>query len=182
MKWILLCSYLAIIPLAAAKTQSLAELSRLELERRQKIEQQGVPAKRIEYVGRSDRVTGGTVSTSSPVAGKTSRAEPAAKADPRPALRTFQARLQKLDRDIAQAEDRVKVLRKKIEAERWAPIKTAKGSLGLGSSAAVDQLRWQVTELEGKIAALRRERGDVFQAGRKAGYLPGELENRGILR
>jgi hypothetical protein len=43
-------------------------------------------------------------------------------------------------------------------------------------------MRWQILELEGKLAGLRRDRVDTFQAGRKAGYLPGELEGRGIVR
>ena len=44
------------------------------------------------------------------------------------------------------------------------------------------KMRWQILELEGKLAGMRRDRIDTFQAGRKAGYLPGELEGRGIVR
>lgn len=74
------------------------------------------------------------------------------------------------------------MLRARADAERWTSIKTGKGSRGSAISSAAEQLRWQISELELKLADWRRERSDVFQAGRKAGYLPGELDGRGTLR
>lgn len=160
----------------------MAEVARKEAERRQKIDEQGVRVKRIESADLPLHAPGGAVSTSSlesrPVAAKTA----AARAEPRPTLRSFQARLQKLDRDIGQAEAKLKVLRARADSERWAGIRTSKGSRGSGSAGAQDTLRWQILDLETRLAGLRRERSDVFQAGRKAGYLPGELESRGIIR
>ena len=66
----------------------------------------------------------------------------------------------------------------RIDAERPAPVKTAKGSLGSGANPTLDKLRWQVQDLESQLGGLRAERSDVFQAGRRAGYQPGELEGR----
>jgi hypothetical protein len=171
-----------LLPVIAVAAQSLADLARAEAERRKQIERQGIPAKRIESFGRLPEVSRGAVSTSNPAFRPAAAAGAAAKTEPRPALRTFQSRLQKLDGEIAKAEDRIKLLRAKADAARWAPMKITKGSQGGASASNQDQLHWQILELEGKIAALRRERSDVFQAGRRAGYLPGELEGRGILR
>jgi hypothetical protein len=123
----------------------------------------------------------GAVTISSPGPHSAAPAAPAAKEPPRATLRSFQSRLQKLDRDIALAEERLKVLKAKADAERWAPVRTIKGSKGSASSSQ-DQLRWQILELEGRLELMRRDRSDTFQAGRKAGYLPGELENRGTIR
>jgi hypothetical protein len=167
---------------AMVTTQSLADVARKEAERRRSIDEQGIPVKRIEFTGQAQGASAGTISVSSLEKGSVSPNASAAKPEPRASLRSFQTRLQKLDRDIVQAEERLKLLRARAEAERWAPIKTAKGSRGSGSSPAQDQLHWQILELEGKLTGLRRDRSDTFQAGRKAGYLPGELEGRGIIR
>ena len=178
---ILLALLPASIAVAAADLQSLAEVARKEAARRQKLEREGIQEKRIECRNPADLAPGGAISTSSGVPGLAGANAPAQKAEPRPALRSFQTRLQKLDRDIQQAEERLKLLRARAEADRWAAARTGKGSKGSGSPLA-DQLRWQILELESKLGQLRRERGDVFQAGKKAGYLPGELEGRGIVR
>ena len=178
---ILLALLPASIAVAAADLQSLAEVARKEAERRQKLDQQGIQEKRIECRDPSDLAPGGAISTSSGSPALKGTNVPAQKAEPRATLRSFQTRLQKLDRDVQQAEERLKLLRARAEADRWAVNKTGKGSKGSGSSSA-EQMRWQILELETKLAQLRRERGDVFQAGRKAGYLPGELEGRGIMR
>ena len=176
---------LALLPVsiavAAADLQSLAEVARKEAERRHKLDQQGIQEKRIEVANPADLAPGGAISTSSASPGLAGASGPAQKPEPRATLRSFQTRLQKLDRDIQASEERLKLLRARAEAERWAIIKTGKGSKGSGSSSP-EQLRWQILELEGKLAQLRRERGDVYQAGKKAGYLPGELEGRGIVR
>jgi hypothetical protein len=163
-------------------SQSLVDMARREAERRRRIDEQGIPVKRIEFAGQAQGTFAGAISVFSLEKGVVSQNASTVRAEPRVALRSFQTRLQKLDGDIQRAEERLKLLRARAEAERWAPIKTAKGSRGSGSSAAQDQLRWQILELEGKVAGLRRDRSDTFQAGRKAGYLPGELEGRGIAR
>ncbi len=180
--FVILLMILQAISTAAGERQSLADAARKEAERRLKVDQQGVPVRRIESADLTRVASAGAISVSSPElhASLSNAREP--RAEPRASLRSFQARLQKLDRDIAQAEERLKLLRARADAERWAPTKSAKGSRGSGSSPVQDQLRWQILETEGKLADLRRDRSDTFQAGRKAGYLPGELENRGVMR
>jgi len=178
---ILLALLPASIAVAAADLQSLAEVARKEAERRQRLDQQGIQEKRIEIANPADLAPGGAISTSAGFSGLARPSAPAQKAEPRATLRSFQTRLQKLDRDIRASEDRLKLLRTRAETERRSAIRTGKGSKGSGSSSP-DQLRWQILELEGKLAQERQERDDVFQAGKKAGYLPGELEGRGIVR
>ena len=166
---------------AASDLQSLAEAARKEAERRQGLDQQNIKVKRIETCDLSQFAPGGTISLSSP---QSDAALPlaAAKPPPRPSLRSFQSRLQKLDQDIMQAEDRLKQLRARTEAERWSPSRPAKGSMGFVLSSSARQLSSQIQEVEAKLARLRLERSNTFQDGRKAGYLPGELENRGVIR
>jgi hypothetical protein len=159
-------------------SQSLTEVARKEAERRQRLAQQGIQEKRIDGSDPALLARGGAISTSAPDARSVSGTSAAPKTEVRESLRFYQTRLQKLDRDIGQAEQKLKLLRLKAAAERWAPIKTAKGSRGSGSSSAQDQTVWEIKELEIKLESLRRERADTFQAGRKAGYLPGELEGR----
>ena len=43
------------------------------------------------------------------------------------------------------------------------------------------RLQAEIEELELKLKQLRRERAETFDDGRKAGYLPGELEGKGII-
>jgi hypothetical protein len=167
---------------ASGAPQSLAEAARREAERRQKLDQEGVREKKIEAADTARLAPGGAISTFSPGSAPVAANLPPAKSEPRASLRSFQTRLQKLDRDIQQAEGQLKQLRARADAERWAPVRTLKGSKGLDPSLIQEQLRRQIAELEGKLARLRLERGDTFFAGRKAGFLPGELENRGIIR
>jgi len=162
--------------------QSLAEAARREAERRQKLDREGVQEKRIEATDLARLAPGGAISTFAPGSGLAPASVSAAKSEPPVSLRSFQTRLQKLDRDIQQAEGQLKQLKVRADAERWAPVKVLKGSGGTDPAAARARLRSQIAELEGKLARLRVERGDTFFAGRKAGYLPGELENRGIVR
>ncbi len=183
MNWIWYLIFLgATSAMSSAATQSLTEVARKEAERRQKIDQQNVQVKKIESADLTSTNSNGTVSVSKTESSSTNLKVPATKPDARATLRSFQIRLQKLDNDIVQAEERLRLLRARAEAERWTVARAPKGSRGAGLITGQDQFRWQILEAEGKLAGLRRDRSDVFQAGRKAGYLPGDLEMRGIVR
>ena len=43
------------------------------------------------------------------------------------------------------------------------------------------RLREQIEELEIKLKYMREERRENYEMGRKAGYLPGDLEGKGIV-
>ncbi len=179
--WAILLTFSAAAGLSlTADPQSLADAARVEAERRRLLDQQGVKAKKIEAADPAQLAPNGNIGISSPGAHAIPASAVAKKSDSRASLRTFQTSLQKLDRDIAQTEGRLKLLRARADAERWAPVKTTKGSRGSAASASQDQMRWQILDLEAKLARLKQERMDTFEAGRKAGYLPGELENRGV--
>jgi len=166
----------------ALDLQSLAEAARKEAERRQGLDQQNIKVKRIESSDLAQLAPGGSISLSLTGSDASLRFAPTAKPPPRPSLRSFQSRLQKLDRDILQAEDRLKQLQARAEAERWSPARPAKGSMGFVLSSSARQLASQIQEVEAKLVRLRLDRSNTFQDGRKAGFLPGELENRGIIR
>ncbi len=168
--------------IAGAYPQSLAELARQEAERRRKLDQQGVQAKVITVEDPAQLAPGGSISTSTPAAGRASADASAAKAVSRASLRSYQTTLQKLDREIRQTEEKIKLLQARLEARRRSANQAAIGSRSSSSAAGVEQMRWQIKDLEGDLSSLKRERSDAFQAGRKAGYLPGELEGRGIIR
>jgi len=167
---------------AALDLQSLAEAARKEAERRQGLDQQNLKVKRFETCDLAQLAPRATISLSSPGSVVALPLAPAAKPPPRPSLRSFQDRLQKLDRDILQAEDRLKQLRARAEAERRSPTRPAKKSGGFVLSSSAGQLASQIQELEAKLVRLRLDRSNTFLDGRKAGFLPGELENRGIIR
>ena len=54
--------------------------------------------------------------------------------------------------------------------------------MGFVQSSSSMQLASQIQELEAKLVRLHMDRSNTFQDGRKAGFLPGELENRGVIR
>jgi hypothetical protein len=42
-------------------------------------------------------------------------------------------------------------------------------------------LQREIDELESKLKRIRRERQEIYEEGRKAGFLPGELDGRGLI-
>ncbi len=163
-----------------AAPQSLAEAARKEAQRRKALEQQGVEGK-VVSAGPAPAAR-----TAEPAATER-RATPRAGADQaglsrtRVSLRSLRTALQKLDRDIRQSEDRLSSLRARMEAEKWKLPKVGRSSRVSASSSAGERLRVQIQDLEAKLKRLRSERYDTYEAGRKAGYLPGELDGKGIV-
>ena len=119
----------------------------------------------------------GNLSTSKParIAASREQVEPAARMSG--LLRSFQTRLHKLDREISRSDGRLELLRSRLSAERRA----SEGTRREASASSLERLRQQIGELELKLGQLREERADTYRAGRKAGFLPGELEDRGII-
>jgi chromosome segregation ATPase len=166
-----------LVPAPQSPSSSLADLARKETERRQELDRQGIEARKIEESEAAARARDGTITTSSPVTNNAAPKTSPPKAEARESLRSFQSRIEKLDRDISQGELKLQMLRARADAERRKPV-TLRGSGKSASTASADALQRQIQELETKLESTRRERGDVFQAGRRAGYLPGELEDR----
>jgi predicted nucleic acid-binding Zn-ribbon protein len=96
-------------------------------------------------------------------------------------LRRYQSALKKLDREIKKTETSLASKRARLRAEKSAPIKMGRSS-GSGKTRNLQsQLQNQIEELQIKLKQLRKERLDVYDSGKKAGFLPGELEERGLI-
>jgi predicted RNase H-like nuclease (RuvC/YqgF family) len=161
-------------------SQSLAELARKEAERRKLLEREGVEGKIIRDI-EARQPSNGNISTSSlPANSKKSQAQSTSTGS-RASLKSYRATIEKLDREIRQSKDKLVTLRTRLETERWAPPKSGKVSASFNSDSTVERLRTQIQELEAKLKQLQRDRLQSYDAGLKAGYLPGELDGKGIM-
>jgi hypothetical protein len=161
-------------------SQSLAELARKEAERRRALKEQGIWGKVIEsgdlslggnsgWITTSDATSSPSALTSGSQAGKN-----AARAG------SYRTRLQSLDRQIRQNEEQLRLLKARMAAERWAPPKVGRITRNQRTGSSFEDLRWKALQLEAKLKQLRTERLEVYEQGRKAGFLPGELEGKRI--
>jgi predicted RNase H-like nuclease (RuvC/YqgF family) len=161
--------------------QSLAEIARREGERRMQLDQLGIEGKVIEGNPEQLAPKGNlTVFTPKSPAHKntpTSSASPKSK----PPIRSLRTKLQKLDREIKKGEDSIEMLRTRLHEARWALPKIGKVKGDNQNVALQRRLREQIEELEIKLKYMREERRENYEMGRKAGYLPGELEGKGIV-
>ncbi len=170
---------IAAAPSSYPATQSLAEVARREAERRRELDRQGVEAKVID--GSSPQLApNGNLSTSSPASGPRARDDPAGSAG-RGRPRSYRTRIQRLDREIRSAEDRIAVLQERLRKERWALPKVGRLSRSSGAATSQERLQGQIRDLEGKVKQLKRERREVWDEGRRSGYQPGELDGKGLV-
>ena len=166
--------------IAFAFPQTLAEAARKEAERRKALAQQGVEGKVI-----SDqdvrKAQSGNVTISSPAyrpqAGSPAPSSTRGGKSPQP----YRTSIKKLEREIGQSEERLTMLRSRAQADRWAITKTGKPARGSSGEATQERLRGEIQLLESKLKRLQSERQEIYDAGRKAGFEPGELEGRGIV-
>lgn len=177
MALILLIVLPALLPCSLA-AQSLAEVARREAERRRELDRQGVAARVIDGDA-AQLAPNGNVSTSSPAPRSRMPGDPAGHASVKQP-RSYRTRIQKLDRDIVSAEDRVTVLRERLRKERWALPKVGRLSRSSGAATSQERLERQIRDLDSKVRQLRRERREVWDEGRRAGYQPGELDGKGL--
>jgi hypothetical protein len=173
-----LAIFLLCMTASLGKAQSLSEASQREAERRKNLDQNGVEAKVIAEDDLSQAALKANVSVSSPsYASKAASKETASKANVQP----YRNALQKYDREIDQGEEKLKSLRARLNAERWALPRVGKISSSSDSSSSQEKLKTQIQDLESKLARLRRERLEKYDSGRKAGFLPGELDGKGVM-
>ena len=161
-----------------ARPQSLAEAARREAERRKALDQQGIEAK----VVRGDASGhGGDPSNSLSVPPSFKDAGAGGTAKGRASLQSLRTKLRKLDLDIQQGEERLRNFRARLESEKWQLPKVGKTYKGNAGTSASERIRIQIQELEAKLRRWTRERFEIYEIGRKAGYLPGELDGKGIV-
>jgi len=174
-----------LLLLAVLLAQSLGDLARREAERRRTVDEQGLPEKTILQQDVARLGAGGSVSTSSALPHDK---PPPARASPpvgaRDSLARYRSTLQKLDREIRTAEDKIALLRArgKSEADNPAtPRRNSRSRRGGGARATADHRPdVQIKEWETKLKRLRQDRFETYDAGRRAGFLPGELDGKGI--
>jgi hypothetical protein len=161
--------------------QSLADVAREEAERRRLLDQQGVEAKVIVDVVPQNSSGSLTLSTgpSSTIARKTSKESTSSRE--KTSLNGIRASLQKLDRSIKQTQERLEVGRARLHAERWAIPKTGRVSARGDTEKAQSRLRQEMEALQKKLDQLQQDRSEIYDRGKKAGFLPGELTGKGII-
>jgi len=161
--------------------QSLSDIARQEAERRKLLEQQGIEGKVIEPEAVQSSQKGSlTVSTNPP--SKTLREKPETAPKGQASLRSFKSTLQKLDRAIRQNEERLESRRARLQSARSEILlKSGRTSSGGRQSNTANRLQEEIEDLEMKLRQLREERFETYRAGKKAGFLPGELDGKGII-
>jgi hypothetical protein len=169
---------LCLSVLFALGTQSLTDFARQEAERRQLLEEQGIQGKVIVNNAASSALNG---EASMPEAPSTRREKPAPQSDSLKGGKSagnYQTALQKLDQQIQQSEERLASLQARLHAEKWSVPKTRRASGRSRPKNSAGQLQIQIQELQMKVKRLREERFEVYESGRKAGFMPGELDGK----
>jgi len=176
---IFIWGFLVVMPVFA--TESLADAARRESERRDRIEQLGIEEKVIEGNGKCS-LPEGNVSVLKPSEIKPGKVERTSfPAKDRSALRQYRTKLQKLDKNIRKEESRLEKLRERLDSlkEKSLRIGDLKGFSRNNESR--DRIMEQIESLQVDLKLLRREKREVFDSGRIEGFLPGELEGKGII-
>jgi DNA repair exonuclease SbcCD ATPase subunit len=169
-----------LIPAILLCMQSLADVARQEAERRRSLDQQGIEAKVIDNVPPN---SGGTLAVSSdvphPVSPRASKGAAASKG--KSSVDGIRTALQKLDRGIQQTKERLESRRTRLQSERWKNPKTVRASSVSDPEKSQARLKQEIEELERKLEQLQQERREVYDRGKRAGFLPGELTGKGII-
>ena len=71
--------------------------------------------------------------------------------------------------------------RARLQTEKRANFKSGKASKGAGAENLQNRLQAEIKELQIKLKQLRDERFEVYEAGKRAGFLPGELEGKALI-
>jgi hypothetical protein len=159
--------------------QSLADVAREEAERRRRLDEQGIEAKTIVYIPQKDGIEAVSTGSGRSVPDKVPRRT--GPSEERKSTRNYRTAIQKLDRVILQTEERLESRRKRLESSHREIPKTGRGSSRGNSEISQSRLKDEIEDLEIKLRQLRQERFETYQAGKKAGFLPGELDGKGII-
>ncbi|MBN2242471.1 MAG: hypothetical protein JW793_07260 [Acidobacteria bacterium] len=161
--------------------QSLADAARREAERRENLERSGIEGKVIEGNGEAS-VAEGNVTLFAPsevYPEDTIRSTPGP--EYRSPLRQYRAKLQKLDREIEKKEVRLEKLRSRLDSLRRESLRIGNFTGLSRNEDSRDRTQEQMDELQTDLALLRKERRELYDQGRKEGFLPGELDDKGIV-
>jgi hypothetical protein len=170
----ILCLFLELMPAnsAANPPQTVSEAALKEADRRKLLEQQGVEGKTILQGDVGKLGAGANVTSGTPLP-PASRPATARESPPKPDR--YRSQLLKLDGEIRRMEEKLSVLRSRLETERHFPFRLGR------TSNAVQKTEAQIRSYADRIERLRLERMKVYDAGLRAGFLPGELDGKGIV-
>jgi len=158
---------------------SLADAARKEAERRRALETQGVEAKVIAMSGPA-RVQSDKAVVSRPLP-KVPRVETQESSATAGHLRSVRNGLERMDRQIRETADRLAVLKSRADTARKENITRLRRPSARQGPTTEDRLRTEIQLLEAKLVRLREERLRAYDAGRRAGFLPGELDGKGAV-
>lgn len=176
-----LCQCFRLVLLLVAAAQSLADVAGTEAERRALVDAQGSVVKVIDGEpggwAPDANLTGGVPPPPSPAPDRAPM-----RREESQSLRHYRNMLQKLDQAIRKEERQLALKREKLEAGRRTlpgpgPLKARSGGW---KREARERLEAEIREIGERLVELRRARADCYDEGRKAGFLPGELDGRGI--
>jgi hypothetical protein len=171
----------SLILISVLLLQSLADVARKEAERRKQIDEQGIEVKVIQRNG-PPASEGNMVRAKSPRSAPLQNETSSGARGERRSSKSYRSAIQKLDGEIRQDEMLLESLRTRMQSEKWALPKV--GRISKNSSTSADnqaKLQNQIEELQIKLDRARRERLETYQDGKKSGYLPGELDGKGII-
>jgi|GEM_PF-769509 len=182
-RFCLIMAGLVFIPLSDLSTaaQSLVDAARREAERREGLEQLGIEETVIE--GNGESYSGeGNVSVFGP-SGTTSPKKYAtpSSAKNQSSLSRYRKTIQKLDQNILKEEERRKRLQNRLEDLRREGYRIGDLTKRRRNEESQNRTREQIEELEVNLKLMRKERNEVYDSGKKAGFLPGELDGKGIV-
>ncbi len=167
-----------LILLTVFNLQSLADFAREEAERRKQLEEQGISGKVIESNTAHPAVDEGMSGPVSRSERSDKSSEHSSSSKGQSSVLKYRTTLQKLDREIKQAEDRLAARQARLQSERWANPKTVRASSRSKPKDNASKLKAEIEELQIKLKQLKEERFQAYEAGRRAGFLPGELDGR----
>jgi hypothetical protein len=158
--------------------QSLVDIAREEAERRRLLEEQGIEAK---VIGANAVNPEPDENMSIPARRPDRREDSSVRSDSskgRSSVLKYRTALQKLDREIQQTEERIKSKQARLESDRWKLPKIGRISGRSRTKDSSSQLKAEIEELRTKLKRLQKERFEVYESGKKAGFLPGELDGK----
>jgi hypothetical protein len=158
--------------------QSLADIAREEAERRQQLERQGIEGKVIERRDTQSAPKGNQAKAPQPTEGQKKISAGNASPKSQTSLPRYRAALQRLDRRIRQEEERLELKRVRLGENRWSLPGSGRLSTRSRTADTQERLQKEIDELQIKLKELRQEREETYDEGRKAGFLPGELEGK----
>jgi hypothetical protein len=160
--------------------QSLVDVAREEGERRKRLEEQGIEARVLDENAAGLARHGNITTSTEPAA---SVHMPSVRSDSlkdQGSVRSYRSVLQKLDRAIQKNEAQLAAKRARLQAEKRANFKSGKASKGAGAENPQRRLQAEIETLQIQLKQLRDERFEAYEAGKRAGFLPGELEGKAL--